>query len=89
MGFPRDVLYWLFAEIGVQATETVVWSSAADLMLLADLLKLLLASRDAWWAARLRPQHPARTTPAAVDVVLSIMDSASILKVIINIFNPF
>lgn len=88
MGFPRDVLYWLFAEIGVQATETVVWSSAADLMLLAD-LKLLLASRDAWWAARLRPQHPARITPAAVDVVLSIMDSASILKVIINIFNPF
>lgn len=87
MGFPRDVLYWLFAEIGVQATETVVWSSAADLMLLAD-LKLLLASRDAWWAACLRPQHPARTT-AAVDVVLSIMHSASILKVIINIFNPF
>lgn len=37
----------------------------------------------------LRPQHPARITPAAVDVVLSIMDSASILKVIINIFNPF
>lgn len=49
--------------------------------------KRLAAVKRVW--TKLTSQHLTRITHAALDVVLSIADSQNILKVIINIFNPF
>lgn len=49
--------------------------------------KRLTAAKRIW--TKLGSRHPTRITHIAVDVVLSITDSQSILKMIINIFHPF